>query len=139
MRGTTTASTSSTVIAVGTPYPDQKLAMGARLVPRASQQLGCASRHGLRAAADRVGHVVVPDRIGESSPVERAGGAEIPPGGGRHRPELREGGMRRGETGLHLLEGVVGQLAAERLGKRAQDRPILARIAGREDGAAGAL
>ena len=46
----------------------------------------------------------------------------------------------RGEQRLaQLRQRVVRQLVAEHVGQRAQDRPVLARVAGRERGAVGQL
>ena len=52
------------------------------------------------------------------------------------RGEMR---MRLIEMRAKLRQAVEGQRLAEHAGKRAQDRPVLARVAGREGGAVGDL
>ena len=47
--------------------------------------------------------------------------------------------VRRGERGAQGGQRIVGQLCAERVGERAQDRPVVARVARREHGALGKL
>ena len=91
--------------------------------------------HGRRGAADRVGHVEIRDRRAERRRLHRAGGAERSPGRRRHRLRmLPKTGFAATSRARTCVERVVGQPLAERLGQRADDLPVLARLAGREHG-----
>src|SRR5277367_6458415 len=91
--------------------------------------------HDARGPRDRVGEVKVGNRRRERRRAEFAGAADA----GDHRAvgrrddiDLGEMGMRARERGAQLALRIERQLRADRLGKRAQDRPVFSGVAGRE-------
>src|SRR4029079_10647236 len=91
-----------------------------------------ALRHSFRGAGDRVGHVVILDRRTEWRRVERSFAPETAPGcrlDGIEPGEMRELGEERAPQ---LAKRVVGQRTANPVGERADNFPILARLAERK-------
>src|ERR1700744_4942991 len=124
-RPTTTISTPTTarMIAYSSQMPTivfQRSAMGAGLRVRelgagvGAIGLGTGS-HGRRRAADRIGHVVILDRIGEGAFGALSDRTEFAPG---DRPDLVDMGEDRvdfDQTLAQLAQRIVRQLVAERI------------------------
>src|SRR5260221_9507988 len=136
-KGTTIARISRTMTTIGRPVPVPRVsAMRAGLRVRAACGYGAAFRHRRRGAADRIGLIEIGDRIGERRRRDRAGTAELAPWRRRHRVDGGEMRIGIDEVAAQLGKRIVRQFAAERVRQGAQDRPVLARVARREDGAA---
>src|SRR5579864_8879214 len=99
-----------------------------RAGPRRAAELRRAFRHGRRSAADRVGAVIIGDRIGERLAFDAAVLAELAPGRARRFVGPAEDAVDFGQAAAHGAQIVVGQLAAEYLRQRAYDRPVVARL-----------
>src|ERR1043165_3591655 len=88
-----------------------------------------ALRHGFRGAGDRVRHVVVLDRRTEWRRIEQSFTAETAPGGrldGIEPGEMRDLGEERAPQ---LAKRIVRERTAKPVGERADNFPILARLA----------
>src|SRR5436305_8834453 len=95
-----------------------------------------ALRHRLAGAADRVGSVKVPHRIGERCRIDGSRFSEGFPTGARYPIELGEDRMSLPHLLAQLAERLENQGMADGTRQGADDPPVLARFARREDGAA---
>src|SRR6516225_11908696 len=95
-----------------------------------------AARHRVAGAAYRVGSVIVRDRVGERSRIDRPRLAEDTPGCAYHPVGLCEDRMRLPHAVAQLGQGVERKGMADSAGQNAQDSPILVRFARWEDGTA---
>ena len=92
-----------------------------------------AFRHDGGRPRDRIGEIEVVECVAEGSPFESAAArgqrSDIRPLGGHDLIEALQVGMRLEQRLTQLCKRVVRKLVADYVRQRAQDRPVLARVA----------
>ena len=121
------------------------IAYSAAILAAPCTKFAAAFGHGLAGARDRVGEVVIGDRRAPAARrVQRPAApiaSQIAAIGAGMRPAPRRMSAKCGASAIdrraQRVAVVVGQPLAQHVGQRAQDRPILLRLARREGGAVG--